>query len=61
MTDKLLRIADVMALTSLSRSHIYALARRGQFPAQISLGRKCARWRESAVRQWIIAQGEAAR
>jgi len=49
----LLRITDVMTRTSLSRSHIYALVRRGQFPAPVKLGPKCARWVESDVDAWL--------
>lgn len=55
MNARLLRIEDVMQMTSLSRSYIYALAARDQFPKPLSLGRKCSRWRESDVLEWIGA------
>ncbi|WP_404823172.1 helix-turn-helix transcriptional regulator [Novosphingobium percolationis] len=53
VTTRLLRIEDVMQMTSLSRSYIYALAARDQFPKPLSLGRKCSRWREADVLEWI--------
>lgn len=52
-TDRLLKIADVMSCTALSRSHIYTLISRGQFPAPRKLGPKCSRWVESEVAAWM--------
>lgn len=51
--ERLLRIRDVIARTSLSRSHIYALVGRNKFPAPRKLGTKCSRWIESEVDAWI--------
>lgn len=53
MTDRLLRITEVVQMTSISKSHIYTLIKRAQFPSPISLGRKCSRWREEDVVGWI--------
>lgn len=50
--ERLLKIGDVMERTSLSRAHIYALMKRGDFPAQRKLGHRCARWVESEVDAW---------
>lgn len=50
--ERLLRISEVMARTSLSRSHIYALMKTGEFPARRKLGHKCSRWVESEVDAW---------
>ncbi|WP_311270867.1 AlpA family phage regulatory protein [Sphingobium sp. WCS2017Hpa-17] len=52
-TDRLLKISDVMERTALSRSHIYTLVGRGQFPAPRKLGPKCSRWVESHVDAWV--------
>ncbi|WP_257555103.1 AlpA family transcriptional regulator [Sphingobium sp. CFD-2] len=51
--ERFLRISDVVARTALSRSHIYALVGREQFPAPRKLGAKCSRWIESEVDAWI--------
>lgn len=53
MTDRLLRIAQVMERTALSRSYIYRLIQRGEFPAQLDLGAKCSRWVEADIAKWI--------
>lgn len=36
----------------LSRSGLYALQRRGDFPAGIKLGR-CRRWAVSQIKEWL--------
>lgn len=56
VTDKLLRIADVMERTALSRSYIYRLIQRGAFPAQLDLGVKCSRWLEADIANWIASR-----
>jgi prophage regulatory protein len=61
----LIRLPDVKRLTGLSRSSIYALAARGEFPRPISLGRRSVAWVASEISQWIsdrirAARGEAA-
>jgi prophage regulatory protein len=56
VTPRLLRIADVVEMTSFSRSYIYAKIRRGEFPKQISLGAKCSRWHPDDVEAWIAQQ-----
>ncbi|WP_442789653.1 helix-turn-helix transcriptional regulator [Novosphingobium sp. SL115] len=56
VNDRLLRISEVIEITSLSRSQIYAMAKRGDFPKQISLGRKCSRWRGQDIAAWIAGQ-----
>lgn len=54
--QRLLRITDVMELTAISRSYIYAKVKRGEFPAPISLGYKCSRWNAGDIEAWIRQQ-----
>lgn len=54
--DRFLPITAVMERTAISRSHIYTLIRRGDFPPAIKLGAKCSRWSEAAIEQWMEAQ-----
>lgn len=54
--DRLIAIGEVMERTSLSRSYIYALVKRGDMPAPIKLGLRCSRWSERAVDQWVTKQ-----
>lgn len=55
MTDRLLRLREVMAITGLGSSTIYRYIAAGTFPAPVKIGRCTARWRESAVSAWIEA------
>jgi prophage regulatory protein len=50
----LLRLPAVMARTGLSKSHIWRLAKRGDFPPPIHLGRAAA-WPSNQVEEWITA------
>jgi prophage regulatory protein len=52
MTDRMLRLKEVVALTSLSRSKLYTLIAEGGFPRQISAGSKSPRWLESEIQAW---------
>lgn len=56
-----LRLPAVQARTGLSRSGIYQLVRRGEFPLPIKLGRRASAWLESEVSAWIEARIEMAR
>jgi len=51
--ERLLKIDEVMRRTSLSRTHLYALIKRGDFPAQRKMGYKCSRWVESEIEEWV--------
>lgn len=53
MSDRLLRLRDVMAITGLGSSTLYRYIQAGTFPAPLKIGGFTARWRESAVEAWI--------
>lgn len=46
-------LPQILDVTRSSRSHIYALIAKGEFPAPIKLGRRSARWLESEVQAWM--------
>jgi prophage regulatory protein len=50
--ERLLRMPEVMQRIGLSRGPIYARIRRGDFPAQVKIGRASA-WRESDIERFI--------
>jgi prophage regulatory protein len=52
---RLLRIGDVIHLTKLSKSYVYALAAEGRFPKSIPLvpGGIARAWIYSEVQAWI--------
>lgn len=59
--EALLRIADVQARTGISRSQLFELTRRGEFPKPIPLVGRTRAWVESDVSAWIASRIEAAR
>ncbi|WP_298325380.1 AlpA family transcriptional regulator [Asticcacaulis sp.] len=46
---RIVRLAEVRALTGLSRSTVYERIRDGQFPKSVDLGGRCVGWLESEV------------
>ena len=53
MTDKILRCRDVLETTGLSRSTIYRLMERDEFPNATKLGIRAVGWRQCVVHSWI--------
>ena len=56
----LLTCAEVMETVRLSRSTIYSLVRKGQFPAPRKIGPKAVRWHRSEVESWVMSRPRAA-
>jgi prophage regulatory protein len=56
MADSILRLPAAKARTGLSRSTIYALVARGEFPKQISLSSRAVGWMASEVDAWLQAR-----
>jgi len=54
-TNRLCRAKDVLKLTGLSRSYLYALAAQGKFPKSVPLvpGGSSRAWVEREVQEWI--------
>ena len=50
----LIRIKEVMLMTSLSRSSIYTLRNNGDFPSPIHLSSRSVAWVRSDVENWIL-------
>ena len=53
MTDRLIRMPEVMQITSLSRTQIYRLIAAGTFPKQRRISHKVAAWKESEIAAWV--------
>ena len=47
-----LRLPDVMSMTGLAKSSVYALMRTNSFPEPVQLGPRTVAWVRSEVRQW---------
>lgn len=61
MAEQHLRRPDVEAATGLSRSTIYDMMDRGEFPRPIRIGRRAVAWPESAVLAWLADRPVATR
>lgn len=56
MSNALLRLPAVKAMTGLGRSAIYLMMSRGEFPLQRRLGRRAVGWDASAVASWVASR-----
>ncbi len=50
---RFIRLKEVIALTSLSRSAIYEKIKTNDFPPQIKLGGKSVAWIDEEITNWI--------
>lgn len=55
-TDPILRLPAVIAMTGLSRTTIYELMERRDFPLGVKLVSRARGWRQSSVQRWINAR-----
>ena len=55
-SNKLLRLRDVIKMTSLSRTTINDYMAEGKFPKNIHLGPKISVWIEREIQEWINSQ-----
>lgn len=55
---KIIRLPYVIEMTGLSRSTIYRLISKGQFPAQLSLSERSRGWIHAEVITWITRRIE---
>jgi prophage regulatory protein len=53
MSDKLLRLPEILALTQSSKSGLYALMKRGFFPRPIKIGLRPTPAKQPNVKKWI--------
>lgn len=59
--QRILRCRQVLARTGLSRSTLYALIGRGEFPSALRLSERSVGWLEHDVAQWIEARSRVSR
>jgi len=53
---KILRLKQVIEMTGLSRSTIYAYISKGLFPKQIALGERAVGWLLDDIEGWLQAK-----
>jgi prophage regulatory protein len=54
--EQLLRIQDVAALTTLSKSCINLWVAQGRFPKPITLSKTVKLWSMGNIRKWLLEQ-----
>ena len=60
-TITMLRLPQVMAMTGLPHSSVYALIARNEFPKPVALSVNRVAWIESEVQHWLRARVDATR
>lgn len=55
MTDRLLRLRDVVSRVGLAKATIYRKIAAGEFPRPVTVGKSSVRWRESDISGWMSA------
>jgi len=58
-TTTIWRLPEVLRQTGLSRSTIYEMISRGEFPQQVQLGRRAVGRKAEDVLDWIRAKVDA--
>jgi len=55
-SERIIKLKDVITMTGLSRSSIYALIKKGVFPAQIKLTARASGWHWREVQEWLSSR-----
>jgi len=50
---RVLRISNIIRLTGLSRTTIWRLEKKHNFPRRLRLSSNCVGWREDEILKWI--------
>lgn len=53
MTDRILRLPEVIEKTGISRSSIYEQMQLGLFPKQLRLGKRMVGWSEAEIEKHL--------
>ena len=49
----LIKLTTVKSMTGLSKSSIYAMMQKGQFPKNVTIGARAVAWIEAEIQNWI--------
>ena len=53
LAERILRIQEVIEMTGLSRTTIWRMERKEEFPARVQLGISSVGWRLSEIQEWV--------
>jgi prophage regulatory protein len=56
VTDTILKLTEVKAITRRSRSSIYAAIAENDFPQPIKIGKRSVGWIECEIAAWVEAR-----
>ena len=59
MEYRIIRRTEVLFMTGLATSTLYAKMQAGEFPRPIKLGRRAVGWKSNDVELWITQKSEA--
>ena len=59
MTPEIYRLPTVVAACGISRSTIYEMIQRGEFPKQVKLGARAVGWRRRDIEAWLDSRPAA--
>lgn len=57
--ERMLKLKEVMQITSLKRATIYLYISKGEFPKQVQLTKRSVAWTESSIRKWLESRKKA--
>lgn len=50
---KFIKLTNVISMTGLSKSSIYAMMQKGEFPKSVSIGSRAVAWVEADILIWM--------
>ena len=53
VNENLLRLSEILKRTGLSRSTLYSMISKNEFPSPLKIGARASAWVESEVNRWI--------
>ena len=59
ITPEIYRLPEVVAICGISRSTIYEMIRRDEFPRPVQLGARAVGWRHSDIEAWLASRPAA--
>lgn len=57
--DSILRLTQVLVITGLSKSTLYAMVKANRFPRQVRLSKRLVGWKAGMVFDWVAARPQA--
>jgi len=57
--ERMLKLKEVMQITSLKRATIYNYIKSGEFPKQVQLTKRSVAWTESSIKRWLESRKKA--